>query len=439
MSLPYEACTANSEFIFKSRQDVDAHRQALDLIFEDPPALATTKDLILDRHPWISQYWSPRPELFDRDVTGLPPLAAAIKLGDIQEAQRLVNSGARADIHDPAFGNLAHVAVARSDHQIHEIFPLLKLVIEAGADPDAPGPEPEQESLLCFIIRDVFIPNYRHAICRYLVEEVGVDVNMRSQSGTYPIIIATELADRRLVHYLIQKGADVNVSDYQGKRAAHHAVPSASNRSIGLLIKAGVDLLPPDYYGRTPLHFAAMHCHWEFIGIFIDFLPEGYDINVKDDDGWTPLMYACKNARSDALKIEILVKAYGADVWPISYDGQWSALKLANFARMDAEALKCLEPPAHQRERTLEDGTKQVWDPDFHQTIPGEHHHYNSCSNCHSLTPRPLYICVDCTENFMLCFKCVRHSRRMHDHEHTMEEHVEPEMSEESSDDEPDI
>ncbi|RFN52087.1 ankyrin repeat protein [Fusarium flagelliforme] len=372
MSLPYEACTANSEFIFKSRQDVDAHRQALDLIFEDPPALATTKDLILDRHPWISQYWRLRLIVAtSRDVTGLPPLAAAIKLGDIQEAQRLVNSGARADIHDPAFGNLAHVAVARSDHQIHEIFPLLKLVIEAGADPDAPGPEPEQESLLCFIIRDVFIPNYRHAICRYLVEEVGVDVNMRSQSGTYPIIIATELADRRLVHYLIQKGADVNVSDYQGKRAAHHAVPSASNRSIGLLIKAGVDLLPPDYYGRTPLHFAAMHCHWEFIGIFIDFLPEGYDINVKDDDGWTPLMYACKNARSDALKIEILVKAYGADVWPISYDGQWSALKLANFARMDAEALKCLEPPAHQRERTLEDGTKQVWDPDFHQTIPG--------------------------------------------------------------------
>jgi ankyrin repeat protein len=385
-------------------------------------------------------------------------LAAAIKLGDIEEAQRLINSGAPGDIRGPAFGNLAHVAAARSDHQIHEIFPLLKLAIEAGADPNAPGPEPEQESLLCFIIRDVFLPDYRHAICRYLVEEVGVDVNMRSQSGTYPIIIATELADRRLVHYLIQKGADVNVSDYQGKRAAHHAVPSASNRSIGLLIKAGVDLLAPDYYGRTPLHFAAMHCHWEFIGIFIDFLPEGYDINVRDDDGWTPLMYACKNARSDALKIEILVKVYGADVWPVSYNGQWSALKLANFARMDAEALKCLEPPAHQRERTLEDGTRQVWDPDFHQTIPGEHHHYNSCSNCHSVshtgtrlkfcaitdelfkvTPRPLYICVDCTENYMLCFKCVRHSRRVHDSEHTMEEHVEPEMSEESSDDEPDI
>jgi hypothetical protein len=65
MSLPYEAYTANSEFIFKSRQDVDKHGRALELIFEDPPDLATTKDLILDHHPWISQYWSPRPDLFE--------------------------------------------------------------------------------------------------------------------------------------------------------------------------------------------------------------------------------------------------------------------------------------------------------------------------------------------------------------------------------------
>lgn len=336
-----------------------------------------------------------------RDITGLPPLAAAIKLGNIEEAQRLINAGARADIRGPTYGNLAHLAAARSDHQIHEIFPLLKLVIEAGADPNAPGPDPENESLLCFIIRDVFLHDYRHAICRYLVEEVGVDVNMRSQSGTYPIITATALTDRPLVHYLIEKGADVDVSDFQGKRPAHYAVPSASNRSIGSLIKAGVDLLVPDYYGRTPLHFAAVMCGWEFIGIFIDFLPGGYNINVRDDDGWTPLMWACKNTRSDALKIEILVKVYGADVWPLSYDGQWSALKLAHFARMDAEALKCLEPPEHERERILEDGTREVWDPDFHQTIPGEHHHYNSCSNCrvvsHTQDSIPGLLLISCS------------------------------------------
>lgn len=327
--------------------------------------------------------------MISRDITGLPPLAAAIKLGDIEEARRLINAGARADIHSPTYGNLAHLAAARSDHQFHEIFPLLKLVIEAGADPSAPGPEPEQESLLCFIIHDVCHFQYRHAICRYLVEEVGVDVNMRSQSGTYPIIVATARADRPLVHYLIQKGADVNVSDYEGKRPAHHAVPDASNRSIGSLIKAGVDLLVPDYYGRTPLHFAAAMCGWEFVGFLIDFLPEGYDINVRDEDGWTPLMWACKNTRSDALKIEVLVKVYGADVWPVSYDGQWSALRLARFAHMDAEALKCLEPPEHERERILEDGTKEVWDPGFHQTIPGEHHHYNSCSNCRVVSHTP--------------------------------------------------
>ncbi|KAJ4123030.1 hypothetical protein NW768_010022 [Fusarium equiseti] len=439
MSLHYEANASKSNLIFKTEEQRDAYRRELELIFSDPPDLATTKDLNLNQHPWTSQYWSPRPELQDRDTTGLPPLAAAVKLGDIEEAQRLINLGEPADIEDPVFGNLAHLAAARSSQQIHEIFPLLKLVIEAGVDPNAPGPEPGRDSLLCFIIRVLLLPVYRHAICRYLVEEVGVDVNVRSQSGTYPIIIATELADRPLVHYLIQRGADVNVSDNQGKRPAHHAVPGASQRCIGPLIKAGVDLLAPDYYGRTPLHFAAMHGHWDFIGTFIDFLPEGSDINVRDDDGWTPLMCACKNTRSDSSKIEILVRVYGADVWPVSYDGQWSALKLANFARMDAGALECLEPPQHQRERTLKDGTKQAWDPEFHEVIPGEHHYYTSCSNCHVLPPRPIYKCADCTHPYMLCFKCVKHSRRMHDPDHTMEEYVEPETSEDSSHDEPDI
>ena len=69
---PYEACTANSEYIFKSLQDVDGHRRALELIFEDQPDLATTKDLIFDRHPWISRYWSPRPELFEYVALQVP-------------------------------------------------------------------------------------------------------------------------------------------------------------------------------------------------------------------------------------------------------------------------------------------------------------------------------------------------------------------------------
>ncbi|RGP79366.1 ankyrin repeat [Fusarium longipes] len=407
----------------------------LKLIFDTPPDLATSKDLILDRHPWGFKWWPGNPEPEERyNTTGLTPLACAIKQGKVEEAQRLVKEGARADVYGPEFGSLAHMAVALSYEEIHKIFPLLKLVIEAGADASAPGPAPERESLLCMVIRTLNLhSDYRHAICRYLIEDSGVDVNKRSQS-TYPIILAAELADRKLVHYLIQHGAKVDISDHHGLRAVHYAVPSASNRCIGLLIKAGADLLSPDNYGRTPLHFAASICCWDFIRIFLDFLPEGYDINVRDNDGWTPLMWACKNTRSEPLKIKILVEDYGADIWPVSYNGDWSALKLANFTG-ELKGLRFLEPPKGQREITSETGIRLIWDPEFHKTPPGGHHNFNSCSNCRVLTPRPLYNCVDCSERFFLCFKCFGNCKDMHDPDHRLEEHVEPEMSDYSGSD----
>ncbi|XEU99880.1 hypothetical protein FSHL1_005167 [Fusarium sambucinum] len=374
-------------YVYQPEIPAYLHQLEMKLIFEDPPDLATYRDLILDHHPSNFQWWSGHPEPEERrDTSGLTPLAAAVKRGEVEEAKALVEAGARADVYGPAFGSLPHLAVALSYEGIHQIFPLLKLVMEAGANANAPGPDPDKESLLCMVISTLWLPNYRHAICRYLVEDVGVNVNMRSQSGTYPIIMAAEIADKQLVHYLIQHGANVNVSDDQGLRAVHHAVPSASNRCIGSLIKAEADLLSPDNYGRTPLHFAASRCWWDSIGTFIDFLPQGYDINVRDDDGWTPLMWACKNGRAEALRIQILVRDYGADVWPVSYDGKWSALKLANFTAGELKGLEFLAPPKDQRERTLEDGTKQIWDTEFHKTSPGGHHNFNSCSSCFTVS-----------------------------------------------------
>ncbi|KAJ3532971.1 hypothetical protein NM208_g8193 [Fusarium decemcellulare] len=395
MSQPESAFNPGErEAICQANRNINARQTELKLIFEDPPDLATAKDLIIDHYLTNFQWWSGNPEPEERrDTTGLTPLAAAVKLGNVEGTKRLIDEGARADVCSPAFGSLPHLAVALHDPGIHKIFPLLKLVIEAGADPNAPGPEPERESLLCMVIRTIFLPNYRHAICRFLIEDARVDVNARSQSGTYPIIIATEIRDRAIVHYLIQHGADVNVSDGQGIRPVHHTVDSvSSNRCIGPLLKAGADLLPRDNYGRTPLHFWGSHCHWGVLRYFTDFLPQGYDINVKDDDGWTPLMWACKNTRSDALTIKILVLHYGADIWPISYDGQWSALKLANYTNVHKEIKKILEPPEDQRQRILEDGTKQVWNPKFHEIAPGEHHDYNGCSNCKTVSrPPPIF------------------------------------------------
>ncbi|KAI8671995.1 hypothetical protein NCS56_00661800 [Fusarium sp. Ph1] len=56
---------------------------------------------------------------------------------------------------------------------------------------------------------------------------------------------------------------------------------------------------------------------------------------------------------ADAEMLNMLVKEYGADVWPMSYDGQWSARKLVNLVDLsDYDCpLELLEPPEDRRER----------------------------------------------------------------------------------------
>ena len=44
---------------------------------------------------------------------------------------------------------------------------------------------------------------------RFLVEELGADVNARDHNGYTPVHHAAARGDNELIHYLVSKGADV--------------------------------------------------------------------------------------------------------------------------------------------------------------------------------------------------------------------------------------
>ena len=55
---------------------------------------------------------------------------------------------------------------------------------------------------------------------RYLVEEVGADVNARDQDGYTPLHNAASRGDNEMILYLVSKGADVMAESRKGETTA---------------------------------------------------------------------------------------------------------------------------------------------------------------------------------------------------------------------------
>ncbi|KAH7186028.1 ankyrin repeat-containing domain protein [Fusarium flagelliforme] len=365
------------------------------------------------------------------NADGWTPLAVALKVRNAPVAKFLLVRGVKTDLYGPKFGSLFHVICDSQTYGIFfpllEVMPLMKRLIKQGADANMPGPEPGSESLLYTVVH-CLPAHICEIITRYLVEEVKMDVNSAGRAKRYPVIAAICKLLSPVVQYLIRHGADLDVADDQGLRPIHHAAMQLrqSAKPLPLVRRHCSELQPKDIYDRTPLHFASASGNWPATRRFIDGLPQGFDANIKDCDGWTPLMWACRSVQGGET-IEKLIRDHKADIWTVSNDGQWSPLKLANFTRYGDHLTGLLMPPNDKMERVLEDGSTQIWEPDFHKASPGKHHFQELCNSCIVPIIGPIYRCVDCQARFQLCFKCFPHRKRMHDPTHELEEFQTPE------------
>jgi hypothetical protein len=310
----------------------------------------------------------------------------------------LITRGARAGIYIPHLGSLLHIACLQEKHVDNKIYlEMVQILADAGADLNAPGPLPAGEPLLYTIISsEKSYLTHHHSVFRYLVSDLRVDVNKPTNSGETPIIALARHSNLKKLRYLIHHGGNINAADNEGRRAIHYfsanAEPYIEYKNIRYFAKAGADLYTPDNYGRTPLHIAVGgRDPVECARVILKASTQSFNIYIKDMDGWTPLMYVCRSEMADANMLDLLVKEYGADVWPVSYDGQWSARKLVNLVDISDYdyPLELLEPPEDKRERIGPDGVKQTWDPAFHTTTP-EDYINTRCDSCLLVSLQPL-------------------------------------------------
>ncbi|KAM0898724.1 hypothetical protein ACQ4PT_021754 [Festuca glaucescens] len=152
-------------------------------------------------------------------------------------------------------------------------------------------------------------------ICKYLVEDLGGDVNApgavagagAGAGGATPFMISAHSGDVPTVRYFLDQGGDLMKADVKGRTVLHHAVGAGSCKVTEFLLSKGVPV-DIDYGQGTPLYVAATNEKDKTLKILLD---HHANPNVIVHGMQYPLMAALIYRSLKCMKL--LIKA-GADV-----------------------------------------------------------------------------------------------------------------------------
>ncbi|KAF5769470.1 putative tetratricopeptide-like helical domain superfamily, ankyrin repeat-containing [Helianthus annuus] len=187
-------------------------------------------------------------------------------------------------------------------------------------------------------------------VCKYLLEELKLDVNVKDEDGETPLIHAARQGHISTAKYLIEHGADPSLSSELGATALHHVAGIGHIELMELLISHGVDVNSQSESG-TPLIWAAGHGQQDALKLL---LKHKADPNIETDDGITPLLSAV--AAGSLQCLELLIQA-GAKVNIIA--GGATPLHIAADIG-NSELITCLLKAGADPNMTDEDGLKPV-------------------------------------------------------------------------------
>nr|CAB3466401.1 unnamed protein product [Digitaria exilis] len=206
-------------------------------------------------------------------------------------------------------------------------------------------------------------------VCRFLVEESGLDVNSTTEEGRPAVHNAAIAGSESVLEYLLDRGGDPLVTDCRRSTPLHDAAEYGRCEAVRLLLSKGVDVEPMNYFG-TPLHLAASKdqdgavkillehgadagadvnftCPWgpvilmeavdDGLTDIVEFLLEaGADPNIANEDGKIPIMWAAGHGNRELVELLFPLTKPVPSVPDWSVNGIIRAMKYLHLEAQDA-------------------------------------------------------------------------------------------------------
>ncbi|GMY20820.1 ankyrin repeat, PH and SEC7 domain containing protein secG [Fagus crenata] len=187
-------------------------------------------------------------------------------------------------------------------------------------------------------------------ICKYLLEELKLDVDTKDEDGETPLIHAARQGHIGTAKYLLEHGANPSIPSDLGATALHHSAGIGDIELLRSLLSKGVDVDSQSDAG-TPLIWAAGHGQQDAVKVLLE---HHANPNAETDDNITPLLSSV--AAGSLACLELLIQA-GANV-NISAGGATPLHIAADNGSL--EIINCLLKAKADPNVSDEDGLKPI-------------------------------------------------------------------------------
>lgn len=144
-------------------------------------------------------------------------------------------------------------------------------------------------------------------VCKYLLEELKLDVDSKDEEGETPLIHAARQGHTDTAKYLLEGGANPAIPSDLGATALHHSAGIGEIKLLKILLSKVVDVDSQSDAG-TPLIWAAGHGQPDAVKVLLE---HNANPNAETDDNITPLLSTV--AAGSLPCLELLIQA-GAKV-----------------------------------------------------------------------------------------------------------------------------
>lgn len=257
------------------------------------------------------------------DGRGITPLHAAAEAGHLGVVQQLVEAGAFKNKADRE-GRTAIFFASEEGH-----LSVVRFLVEQGTSRAVSTREritPLHAAAWC---------PYGTQVVRYLVEDVGMALDVIERNGNTPLHNAAAAGAVESVQFLLSRGLhQLHRRNRRLEVPVHLAAANGHILAVRALCEAQASMTSKDAWGETPLSTACAEGHQEVVRYLIEMRAE---VGMEDNGGLTPLHHAAEGGHR-AVVLDLLEARARVD--KLDFNGATALVQAVHSGRADvAEAL----------------------------------------------------------------------------------------------------